>query len=138
MEIKVFNEDQIKRLKTNKKHIVISIQDPSCEYVKLPNNKSREGWLRLKFYDFDQITGQKNYDKYLFQRNHAKSILNFTLWHKNEIDMICINCVAGISRSAGIAAALSKILNGDDSYFFKRYCPNMLVYSLILQTHYEK
>ena len=44
-----------------------------------------------------------------------------------------MHCEAGISRSAGAVAALSKVINGDDSYFFKMFLPNRLVYRLILQ-----
>jgi hypothetical protein len=45
----------------------------------------------------------------------------------------------GICRSAGIAAAISKVLTGDDSRFFdkSRYVPNMLCYRLTLEALYK-
>ena len=55
----------------------------------------------------------------------------------NQVDFICVNCEAGISRSAGIAGALSKIYNKEDSYYFKHFCPNMFVYTSILKEYYE-
>lgn len=73
----------------------------------------------------------------LFSKKNARDILNFIKEYKNDIDLIAINCEAGISRSAGIAGALSKIYNNDDSYFFKKYLPNSLVYRLILNEYYE-
>lgn len=78
-------------------------------------------------------------DLRLFCENHAKLILSFVETYKNKVDLIAVNCEAGRSRSVGISAALSIILNGlgSDMYYFKRYCPNMLVYRKILDTYYE-
>jgi len=136
MKIKVFNEKDIQNFKTDKKHIVISVQDPNYELVDLPEQESRLDYLGLLFYDLDSDTEVFPYSRYLFTNYHAKDILNFINKWKDKIDLICVNCVAGISRSAGIAGALSKILNNDDSYFFKHYCPNMLVYKTILKAYF--
>jgi len=133
MEIKVFSEREIQDFKTDKKHIVISVQDPKYDFVKLPDQDSRIGWIGLNFFDLDQKLG----DYIIFSQADAKSILTFVEAYKDKVDLICVNCVAGISRSAGIAGALSKIYNKDDSYFFKHYLPNNLVYSTILGEFYE-
>jgi len=137
MKIKVFSELEIQRFKTDEKHIVISVQDPNYDFVRLPEQKSRLGLIGLWFYDLDKDTGQFPYDRFLFTKNHALTILNFVNEWKDKVDLICVNCVAGISRSAGIAGALSKILNGNDDYYFKHYCPNMLVYRIILNEYYD-
>lgn len=78
-------------------------------------------------------------DLRLFGKEDALKILNFVKLYKDKIDLIAVNCEAGISRSAGISAALSAILNGagSDQYYFSNYCPNMLVYRKILDTYYE-
>lgn len=78
-------------------------------------------------------------DLRLFGKEDAENILNFVEKYKNKIELIAVNCEAGISRSAGISAALSVILNGrgSDMYYFANYCPNMLVYRKILDTYYE-
>lgn len=136
MEIKVFSEIDIQKFKTDKNHIVISIQDPNDDFVTLPDQESRKGWLGLHFYDMDKDTGQFPYSRFLFTTNHAKTILKFVEEYKNEVELICVNCVVGVSRSAGVAGALSRILNGDDTYFFKHYIPNSLVYSTILKEHF--
>jgi len=72
----------------------------------------------------------------LFGKKDARHILAFVEKYANDINLIAVNCEAGISRSAGVAGALSKILNNDDSYYFKHYLPNSLVYRLILQEYY--
>ena len=138
MKIKVFNENSIQTFLTEEKHIVISVQDPSYDFVKLPEQESRLNFLGLYFYDLDEDTGIFPYSRFVFTQNHAKIILNFIDTWKDKVDLICINCVVGRSRSVGIAGALSKILNGDDTYYFKHYCPNMLVYRTILTERYGK
>ena len=138
MEIKVFSEEAIQHFKTDEKHIVISIQDPNYDFVTLPENKNRINWIGLHFYDLDKDTGQFPYSKFIFNSTQAKIILDFVERNKNKVDLICVNCVAGISRSMGIGGALGKILNNDDTYFFKHGLPNMLVYRTILNTYYEK
>jgi hypothetical protein len=41
-----------------------------------------------------------------------------------------------VSRSPAVAAALSKVLTGDDAAFFGgRYRPNMRVYRTLLEAH---
>ena len=49
-----------------------------------------------------------------------------------KVDLIVINCEAGMSRSAGVGAALSKILNGNDTDFFRYFHPNMYIYSKLI------
>jgi predicted protein tyrosine phosphatase len=136
MKIKVFNEEEIQHFITEEKHIVVSIQDPNYGFVILPANSNRIDWVGLNFYDLDEDTEVFPYSKFIFTSIQARIILDFVDLWKNKIDLICINCCAGISRSAGVAAALSKILNGDDSYYFKHYLPNMLVYRKILKEYY--
>ena len=137
MEIKVFGELTVQKFKTEKKHIVISIQDPNFEFVKLPEQKSRLDYLGLIFYDLDKDTGQFPYDRFLFKESQANSILQFVDKWKDKVDLIVINCVAGVSRSMGVGGALGKILNDDDTYFFKQGIPNMLVYRTILNRYHE-
>ena len=138
MEIKVFNEKAIQTFITDKKHIVISLQDPNYDFVKLPDQKSRVGFLGIHCYDLDDDTGQFPYSRFLFERQHAKAILQLVNMSVDKVDLICINCVAGVSRSMGVGGALGKILNGDDNYFFKQGIPNMRVYRMILNEYYGK
>lgn len=137
MKILVFSEENIQRFKTKERYAVISVQDPRCDFVRLYQNPNRRGVLQLKFYDLDTPTGQENYDSYMFTVEDARKILTFVECLKDSITILCVNCVAGVSRSAGIAGAISKIYNGTDEYFFKHYLPNSLVYRTILDTYYK-
>jgi predicted protein tyrosine phosphatase len=72
----------------------------------------------------------------------AHTILAFVEEHLPSVETIVCQCDAGLSRSAGLAAALSRILQGDDRYFFQRFAPNERVYQKLLeadrQRHQEK
>jgi predicted protein tyrosine phosphatase len=143
MHIFVLNEEQIQKINPYKNHIVISIQDPKCDFVPLINNDKRLDYLGLKFHDVDDLY-IANFNDWCEERNitsftkeNAQTILNFVeQWKDYDID-IYINCCAGISRSAGVAGALSKIYKEEDEYYFKHYCPNRYVYRTILNTYYE-
>lgn len=131
-EISSFFETQT----VDKPTIVISISnsDGRKPRVLRRNLENVIGKLYLFFDDIDTT------DTYLqeFQKDDAKDILDFVKRNLSLCDNIFVHCCAGISRSAGVAAALSKILSGDDEYYFKRYCPNMLVYRTILNHYYSE
>jgi predicted protein tyrosine phosphatase len=77
---------------------------------------------------FDDVEGGPG----CMQPEDASKIRQFVEANKDR--KIIVHCDAGISRSAGIAAALMKFYNGDDSMIFDspRYRPNMLCYRLML------
>lgn len=134
MKFKILSREGIKQYETNKKHIVISIADPEAEPVEILSDNPPLGILYLKFPDFDRpyMKGYQ-YNHLLFDKYNAKDILKFVNQHKDSIELIVCQCEAGISRSAGVAGALSKILNGEDFYIFNHYLPNRLVYNTILK-----
>jgi predicted protein tyrosine phosphatase len=142
MDIIVLNRGLIQQYYSDTPHILISICDPCDVHPPLPQIKARVGTLQLKFHDFNgtkciSIRKDNYVDKsgkmVAFSRAHAKKILSFVKKHTLEIGLIVCQCDGGISRSAGVAAALSKCFNQDDSFFFKCYLPNSLVYSTILK-----
>jgi len=80
----------------------------------------------------------KNIDYILFDQQHARQIWDFVNANDKHI---FIHCHAGISRSAAVAAALKKVLHGDDSDVWKaaykdgflKYEPSPKVYDTLLQ-----
>lgn len=56
---------------------------------------------------------------------------------RKGVEYFIFHCLAGVSRSAGMAAAMAKHYLGDDREFFSRYTPNMTVYKLTLEALYE-
>ena len=67
----------------------------------------------------------------------AQKVCDFVKANDN-VDII-VHCDAGISRSAGVAAAIMKYLTGSDMEIFKngKYQPNMWCYRKVLSKFYE-
>ena len=112
--------------------VLISITETPYETpVKVPT--SCKDVLYVYFYDIDKpLTGLN-----AFSRKEAKEILDFFHKYKNNTASMIIHCTAGISRSAGVAAALYRIYHGEnDTTYWKLFMPNMLVYTTILREFY--
>ena len=114
--------------------VLITITDPSRTHAD-PSDRYNDV-LYLKFDDADfQVVSSIC----LINNKHANIILNFVA-HNIEcnIKTIVVNCEAGISRSAGVAAALSKIYNGCDKDIIKmKPMYNRKVYSTILECYHD-
>jgi len=97
---------------------------------------NREGLLRMFFDDVD-IPKYRN----SFSEEQAQHVLGFyEEMVEKGVEVMMVHCEAGISRSSGVVAALSKIFEGDDSYYFSDkspYHPNRLVYRSILEAHFN-
>lgn len=72
----------------------------------------------------------------LFSENDAKRIADMVK-SIDDIDELWIHCYAGISRSSGVAAAISKYLTNDDSYYFNHYIPNMRIFRMTLEALFD-
>jgi len=109
--------------------ILISITEPRSKHVRIPTNKHRNGILRLRFYDI----AQKQRSKVHFQHRHAQRIKRFVL--RYDTNLIICQCRAGVSRSAGVGAALAKYYNLDVEEYFTTggYRPNLLVFRTLLK-----
>ena len=108
---------------------IISITDVSEPLANIPANYNIRCCLRLQFEDvFEDEAGamcQADADDiaefvYDIDENHI------------EADEIWIHCEGGVSRSAAVAAAISKHLYGDDMWVFQNpnYYPNLWVNKL--------
>ena len=109
--------------------ILISITNPWTRHVRIPTNKHCNGILRLRFHD----TAQKQRGKVHFRHRHAQRIKRFVLRH--DTGFIICQCRAGISKSAGVGAALAKYYNLDVEEYFTTggYVPNLLVFRTLLE-----
>ena len=88
--------------------------------------------LHLKFNDTDS---KSSLDGGITNKE-AKKIHDFVNKYKDisTIDKCIVHCEAGQSRSAGVAAAIMKYLNDDDTPIFNnhKYTPNMSCYRAVL------
>ncbi len=139
--VRVMSRDKAEKFKTDVSHIVISITDPESETVNLLDQESRKDILRVSFWDLDRpfhIAGIEEGLFPLFSEDDAIKIKEFVDIHMDKVDLIVCHCEAGISRSAAVAAAITRIYVGDDSDFFKMYLPNRRVYRMILEAYYGR
>jgi predicted protein tyrosine phosphatase len=129
MKFLIMSKDKVSKFAYPHRYAVIGVVSHDDVHPEL-----QEGYvdaLRLNFYDIDfkidVYPGITDVD--------ADRIIEFVENNKNLVDLFVVHCNAGISRSSGIAAALSFIYNGDDAWVFSdhRYMPNMLVYRKILK-----
>ncbi len=117
------------------KSVMISISDPRMVYDSEPFASPANGIidiLHLSFSDADSegldVYGNCVDESDLMTDEDARRVAEFVEAHKDAF--ILVHCDAGISRSAGVAAAILKHYTGDDSRVFKsgRHYPNMWCY----------
>lgn len=147
-------------------YIAISITDPNSEPVEFTDNDNFLQMLSLQFHDVDKrIKKRKDckickgtgkielfsninnghcyactdkMDIITFDKQMACKILDFVSDWVLDINQVVVHCEAGISRSAGVASALSLIYNKKDQYYFDNYLPNTLVYRKIINVAVNK
>ncbi len=109
-------------------YIVISVTECEAPEAHIAESPQRVDVLRLKFHDVDTPGA----GRVLISAEDARSIVAFARQHLETAQVIVCQCEAGMSRSAGIAAALSKWLQDEDMAFFRHYLPNRYVYRQVL------
>ena len=122
-------------------HVIVSIQTPNDPNpVRLPVGEHTLKVVSLVFHDLgdeamEHVDIKDRYEAQCFSRQQARTILGVVKAY-TDAQRLIVHCDACLSRSPAVAAALSKILTGDDSCFFKRYHLNSRVYRTILEEHY--
>ena len=112
------------------KTIIISITDVASLPNKFCSNVDIVAVCRVSFDDVEK--GQMN----CITKEDAQKILDFMEKH-NDVNNVIVHCEAGISRSAGVCAALMWIFNGSDMDIFSnpKFKPNMTAYRTVINTH---
>lgn len=131
MEFLVYNRATVEKMVTPRvPHAFISVRTPEDSEVNLPLGDTTVGVLRLAFHD------TANEGKFIpFSWEMAREVLDFGEAMKGNAELIIVNCDAGLSRSQGVAAALSTTVFGqNNTEFFKRAQPNAMVYGRIVNT----
>ena len=118
-------------------YLVVSVTDPEEPEANISESPFLRATLRIKFHDIakpSHIAAQfatNSTDVYATEAD-AERILSFVGEHLAEVKLIVFHCEQGISRSAAIAAALSRILQNEDEFFFQHYWVNRYLYDLLL------
>ena len=141
MNIKVMSRSEVKRFthshiglnndKLKDQYFIISISD---QYQNSPKFDVDPDCLGICYLHFDDVEkGEQNCitetDVYYLELFLSRAFNKYP-----HVENIIVHCGAGVSRSAGMAAALMKFYNNDDTSIFdnSKYCPNMTVYRMVL------
>ena len=152
-DIYVHSRMSIEQVQTDKQFSLISIIEPldkrvptsdwQTSHMSFPsmaaNKPNCVSSLYLRFYDTDKHIECDN-GLVISPINEFQSnlIALFAInCFQQNIEHLYVNCAAGISRSAGVAAAISKFYTGDDERFYKEYIPNRYVYMKVLEALHE-
>ena len=99
-QVVVLSRDDAERYQPQGVEVCISITDPDAPEVRLASDFAAV--LRLQFTDIASPGGPGDV---LFAREHAERILDF-LSRWTDAERIVVHCVAGASRSPGVALGL--------------------------------
>jgi predicted protein tyrosine phosphatase len=127
----VFSRQKISRYQPDQSAVLISITDSAGHWPFVIENRY-DKVIKLKFDDVK--VPEPGY--FEMSDDQAIKIANFAKWanEQNNDIQIVVNCDAGISRSAAVAAAIAKYFLDDDMpYFNGPYRPNILVYRKVLE-----
>lgn len=112
--------------------IIISTNESNSKPTNFDRtNPKIKGILRLYFDDISEPTE----GHLTMSEDDAKKIHRFVDAYKDKVNTIIVHCAAGVSRSAGVACALSIYLNGSDRDIWTsgEYHPNSLCYKMMLK-----
>lgn len=134
----VLSRAEVESFTAETPYLVVSITDPEKSEALIPFSPFLRAILRMKFHDVakpSRIAAQfanDSPDIYMTEAD-AERILNFIGEYLSEVKLIVCHCEQGISRSAALAAALSRILQDEDDFFFRHYWVNRYVSLIIIQ-----
>jgi len=132
MSFLVLNRHEAETAVPDVPYLVISVTDPERDEAALAESPDRRAVLRLRFHDKGGRRPPAE-GKMVMGPEEARAVVAFVRTHQAEAELIVCQCEAGISRSAAIAAALSRILQGEDHFFFEHYAPNDWIYHTLLE-----
>ena len=116
------------------KTAIISINNMGDEEVHFHNSDNLVGVLSLRF---DDVTGSEDFK---MEESDGEKIRIFLSAVLPEIDRLIVHCEYGVSRSAGIAAAILKAVTGSDLEIFNnpKYVPNMHCYRITFNALFDE
>jgi len=144
MDIIILNKFEIENTKFDSSYIIISMIDHADNFPNIQEKNCRAILKTLlrdaedgnNFKNINELQAIEIPDDNIFNTMHAQEILQFVFTYLDEIEFIICQSNSDWSRSAGAAAALSKILNGNDICFFQlQHVLNKFIYETILNEY---
>lgn len=136
LSLQALDRDGVREAVPQERHLVISITDPSFTHPILPVSGFRHAVLRLHFSDVNERVARLPLASphiVAFTPLTAQRIAAFVEEGVAQgVRLVIVNCEAGMSRSTGVATALSRFYNHDETFFLAHYRPNAWVRRLTL------
>ena len=137
--------------RSDKPWAAIQITAPGYDVAEL-DNENLKGSLQLNYYDVDEHgkclmphvnsfindLREQNKELIVFDADMARRVLHFVERMEERIEILLVHCQAGVSRSTGTAAAISRIYFGHDGNWFETKVPNRHVYRTILNEYHNQ
>ncbi len=118
-------------------YAVISFYTPGTRPAHLPDFPECQGVLYVCVHDVDTVVRTPTGEIWFpMLEGEVDRIVKFVRAHQDQVKHWVVHCEAGISRSAGCAAALAEHFEGDKAHFFRSdlvYSPNRHILSLLRQ-----
>lgn len=115
---------------------VVSISDDPGNHPEMPDGCVAA--LRLHFHDVEVHFAADMFEPpksviNAFSEEQASAVAVFLDNLPSDVATFVFQCEVGISRSAGMAAAVARFLGQDDMEFFRDHLPNRRVYRMVLE-----
>ncbi len=115
---------------------VVSISDEAGDHPEMP--EGCEWFLPLHFHDVEVRIEADMFEPRrtvinAYSEEQATCVASFLGGLPQGVEAIVLQCEVGISRSAGMAAAVARHIGQDDMPFFEKYLPNRRVYRMTLE-----
>jgi predicted protein tyrosine phosphatase len=141
MLLEHLSRERAEAYRDRRPYAMISLTDPGAALARLQDDPNRLGLLTLQFHDishtpeeFASLVRRPERDHYILPTaDHARQIVRFVREMAPRVEKIVIHCEAGISRSAGVGAAIAHCLGQTDLQFYEGSCPNHRVRRLVIQ-----
>lgn len=129
----VLSRRDVKHLAPEIPYVVISITDIAKTHPVLLESAHCLGVLPLFFDDIEPKRKEYYGSKRPMTDAQALAIRSFVEEHLERVELIVVNCEAGMCRSPAVAAALWRWLEPGRAGFFEAFRPNAHVYRTLLE-----
>lgn len=111
-------------------YVVITIADPEIPRAFVKRLSGLLDVLSLHFHDAEPWAGNPSQIRVIDERD-ALAIRDFVMDWKDKADALVVNCVAGMSRSPGVAIGVCRAMGWPHEHIIENSQPNTYVLTLV-------
>jgi len=131
MIVEVVDREQIERgVPVRGSYVVITIADPGMPQASVKRQSGLLDVLPLYFHDAEPWSGNPSTIR-LMDEDDAKAIYELVHQWKDTADALVVNCIAGMSRSPGVAIGVCRAMGWPHQHIIENSQPNAYVLRLV-------